>query len=69
MTHYKKNWMLLLTNRFISNKRVIIKTSILPSFLVHLIKEGYSDKKVRVINGKTDTVVIPQSRQALAGKI
>jgi len=59
MTHYKSNWMHLLGNRFISNKRVIIKTSILPSLLTHLIKLGYSDKKVRIINGKIDTVLIP----------
>lgn len=59
MTHFKDNWMRILTNRMLANKRVIIKTNILPSFLIHLIKQGHQSKRVVVIHGIVDTVLMP----------
>lgn len=57
MTHFKKDWMDLLSNRLLSNKRVVIKSNLLPSLLVHMVRLGQQDKRVNVSNVKTHSII------------
>lgn len=57
MTHFKKHWMTLLSDRLKSGKRVIVKTELFPTLLCHCIKNGLGDVNVKIINTHSSIII------------
>jgi len=57
MTHYKKHWLTLLSERLNQGKRVIIKKELYPSFLCHCITSLGRDFKINEIDSQQSMII------------